>query len=109
MSEVEKFTPEWAEAHEGCWFEGASLRTADELNAAILSEAVAVGFDAPQDAVEISERVDGWLDDPDDAEWLTEQADRAIDFLNGLLPDGWAFQLDDGLYLWRIDEDDTFE
>lgn len=97
--------------HEGCWFAGASHRTADELSALIILAARDYGRQTDPELITLAESVRGWCDDEDGSagNWLHEQADAATEYLNGLAPDGYVFLLDDGFYLLPVCATDGYE
>lgn len=83
----------------GCWFAGASNRTADELNVAVIDAALTYGW-APEDRVTLETlSPDGWFDDPDLAEMASDAALDAESYLQAIAPEGYAFGFDDGFYL----------
>lgn len=98
-------------ADEGCWFAGASSRTADELNACVVLAAMRYGW-TPDDASELrtlAESTDGWADDPDDGQWLSDAGWQAMEYLDSVAPDGYAFTFDDGFYMLAVCAMDGWE
>ena len=93
----------WTTDRTGCIFEGASVRTADELNAVVILLALNEGW-APNYAPELrdtAEGVTGWMDDDDDAECLADESRQAEEWLNEhVAPEGHSFRFDEGFYLW---------
>jgi hypothetical protein len=88
-------------------FEGSAVRTGDELNAAIVLEALARGW-APEpaecwhrspDALRRTvQAVSGWLDNGDDADALLAVADSALEWLGEhAIPPGHVIVCDDGV------------
>lgn len=118
-------------ASAGTVFDGSATRTADELAALVVRYALACGAtrqdlpDLDDTMVEVlafkaewweaNRRSVLWLDDvkaresgEDIQSGLNNLMYQAIDYLNtpesGVAPDGYAFDLDDGLYLAPIEE-----
>lgn len=89
-------------ADAGLRFAGASNRTADELNVAVIGAALEYGWE-PDDKTDLEALdADGWFDDPDLAEYAADSATRAETYLNGIAPDGYFFGFDDGFYLLPV-------
>lgn len=99
-------TPDMA----GCWFNGASSRTDNELHVAVIDAALHWGW-APEDKESLAAlNPNGWPDDPDlFAEVASLAASDAEEYLNGIAPEGYAFGFDDGFYLLAVCEWDWYE
>jgi hypothetical protein len=98
---------------QGCIFAGASNRTADSLNACVILLAMEEGWEDHPPAVHqelkaLAQATHGWCDEDDDSQWLSDEVRTAEEWLNEhVAPEGWAFQFDDGFYLWEIDEEEA--
>lgn len=93
------------EAQEGCWFAGASTRTADELCAETILTALQLGWQ-PTDASDVlkaAEEVNGWIEGWIEAEFIADAAWDAVEYLSSIAPEGYWFEFDDGLYMVRED------
>lgn len=112
MSQIHVANPEDA----GCWLAGASNRTADELSADIIRVAIDRGMVDDTTAKETlaefdelpSDPVSGtkWVDDWRFSDRLHFDSNRALDWLNDFVaPSGYSFELDDGLYLFKDEEE----
>lgn len=88
-------------------FEGSAARTGDELNAAVVLEALARGWapepaecwhDSPDTLRRAARDVSGWLDDETASEALTYAADNALVWLGEhAVPAGHVIVSDDGI------------
>lgn len=96
----------------GCWFSGASHRTADELNLAVIDCALGRDWN-PDDketlALVVLPENSGWFDSGDDSEIASNAAREACDYLNSLAPNGYMFGFDDGFYLLAVCEWEMYE
>lgn len=97
----------WPADKAGTIYEGASVRTADELNATVILLAAENGWDHGG-ARPIAEKLLGqetntgvlWCEDSDDSESLTEAAQEACDWLTEYVaPEGYSFAFDEGFEL----------
>jgi hypothetical protein len=107
MGEITKATPDDA----GTWREGSSTRTADELNAVIVQDALDRGMPAlSEESAETLKTFNAsderWADG-DEGDWLSHMADQAIGWLsNEVAPEGYHFCRDDGLIMHADEECD---
>ena len=91
-------TPDMA----GCWFAGASSRTADELCVAVIHAALEYGW-APDDKADLETlSVDGWFESGEESAFVSDDATRAEDYLNSIAPKGYSFGFDEGFYLLPV-------
>lgn len=99
----------------GCWIEGASVRNPVEFSVAIVELARHNGLEMDDEAWDADIPIFlRQVDEPeltyDMLEDLGFVTDAALDFLNENLPDGYYFDFEDGLYLFREqDEEDADE
>lgn len=101
--------PDITAAMAGCWLAGASSRTADELNVAVIDAALSYGW-APDDKANLANLdPDGWFDDPDTAQTASDAATEAESYLNGIAPTGYRFGFDDGFYLLPVCAHEWYE
>lgn len=100
---------EVTDAHCGVWIEGASVRNPIEFSVAIVDLAVSYGFEVePTWDLDRPKFLSGdySFDMLEDLSFVT---DVALDYLNVNVADGYYFEFEDGLCLFRdtdLDEDD---
>lgn len=98
----------------GCWIEGHTVRTDDELSAAVIELAVDLGMETTEDDRAV---LDAWATvrpgagdtrhgDDDLSGELWDYACDALDYLNGRTVDGSHFEINDGLILLDAADDD---
>lgn len=98
---------EVTDAHLGVWIEGSALRNPYEFNIAIVELALAHGFEINKEAWEADKPYflsgDVSYDMVEDLGFLV---DTVLDFLNSSIPSEFYFDFEDGLCLFRVEDDE---
>lgn len=91
----------------GCWIEGASVNTPIEFSIAIVDLARKHGFEIHEEQWEEDRPIfttgEPTFEMVEDLGWAS---DAALEYLNSNLPDGYFFDFNDGLCLFK-DQIDT--
>lgn len=89
----------------GCWIAGASENNPFEFNVKIVDLAISLGFELDTEAWE-KDRPEFLNGEPtfDMVEDLGFASEAAVDYLQSLLPEGFYFEFEDGLYLFFEEE-----
>ena len=96
-----------SDVHLGVWIEGSSVRNPYEFNIAIVELGLANGFEINMQAWENDKPMflngHATFDMVEDLGFLV---DTVLDFLNAEIPAEFYFDFEDGLCLFRVEDDD---
>lgn len=89
----------------GCWLSGSAYYTSAQFSVKIVEIALTHGMEIEKEVwdADVPKFLDGTADF-DALEDLAQITDAAMDYLDSLLPEGYYFEFDDGLYLRKDDD-----
>ena len=98
------------EEYVGCWLSGSTTYTSAEFSVKIVEIALEHGMEILKEVwdADVPKFLDGTAD-IDALEDLASISDAAMDYLDSLLPEGYYFEFDDGLYLRKEEGDPEFD